>query len=291
MNDQSIALVRDWYDAEPMRTSSKIGIPNTGLHVLEVFRENWPLRETQYLTRGGGQVAGLSGASGDTIVQRYTRNLRSMGTEAGRTSRSTPAAARRLAERLNLLPPRIAADQATRTELANEMQRWIVEEVLTTQLRSAKPAIEVRPGEPLGLALSRYFDDLPDDFPWRRSAARLLAAAVEVVTQGGKASQEAGPDLAPEGVLRLGDTTVVLSELPTLADVEACQTAVAAGMRCLLLTPDNRVLASAQLLKAVGCPNVEVDSTTRFVSRFVDTAGEFQTRGRDEFVAAINERL
>ena len=119
-----------------------MGIPNTGLRVLEIFRRHWPLHENQYLTAGGGQVAGLSGASGNEVVQRHAPEFRAMGTESGRTSRSTVSAARRLAARLNDLPQSVAADSERRAHIADEMQRWIVVEVLARELG---PAVRHRP--------------------------------------------------------------------------------------------------------------------------------------------------
>ncbi len=252
MNEQPADIVRQWHEAEPERDRSRIGIPNTGLRVLEIFRRHWPLRENQYLTVGGGQVSGLSGAAGNEIVQRYAPELRAMGTEAGRTSRSTTSAARRLAERLNDLPQEIGADAAARAHFADQMQRWIVLEVLTAELMPVERQIAVQPGEPVERALRRYLDDPEDDRAWIRIAARLLAATIEVVTEAAKGHGDPVQRAQPGNQVRLGDTTIVLAELPTLADVEVCQLAVEAEERCVLLTCEKRVLASASATGSSG---------------------------------------
>ena len=83
---------------------------------------------------------------------------------------------------------------------------------------------------------------------------------------------------------------MVLSELPTVADVEVCSGETAAGMRCIVLTPADRVLASAQLLEAAGLQGVTVDSAARFMARIIDVASAFEPDRRDDFIAALNAR-
>ena len=286
MDRSPATLVENWYRGEAARVRSPRGVPNAGLHVLERFRDDWPLRDRNYLTEGGGQVAGLSGASGDIIIRRFAPEFMSIGTEAGRTSRSTPGAARRLAEALNALPREIGIDAAARAGLADQMQRWIVEVVLAPELAPRAPAIAVRPGEPLERALDRHLDVMAANSAWARSAERLLIAALDVVLPGKATTEKA----RPRRDLRLGDTSIALSELPTLADVEACAAAIEAGMRCLILTPSHRTLASAQLLEAAGLHDVDVDSAARFVSRIIDVASAFEPTRRNEFIEALNER-
>lgn len=291
MLDMAVSLISDWYEREPERRRSRIGIPNTALHILEVFRVHWPLREGQYLTSGGGQVAGLSGVSGDAIAARYDPTLGSMGTEAGRTSRSTPSAARRLAGRLNSLSRETATDPSARAALADMMQLWIVDNVLSPQLRQdARLVLTLRPSEPTEHALTRYVDAFADD-TWKQSATRLLAAAAEAAIPHDVSTQGLERRNVQEGAIDLGDTSIIVSELPTFADIETCKAAIARGMRCLLLTPHDRSLASAQLLEAAGLSSVDVESLTRFVARLVDVASGFEADVREKLVKEINHVL
>ena len=291
MRGVAISLIGDWYEREPERRRSRIGIPNTALHVLEVFRVYWPLREGQYLTSGGGQVASLSGVSGDAIAARYDPTLRSMGTEAGRTSRSTPSAARRLAGRLNSLSRETATDPAARAALADMMQLWIVDNVLSPQLsQDSRLALTLKPGDPIQHALTSYMDALVD-YSWKQSATRLLAVAAEAAIPRDASTQDVERWNVQEGVINLGDTLIVVSELPTFAEIETCNAALATGMRCMLLTPHDRSLASAQLLEAVGLSSVEVESLTRFVARLIDVASGFESDVREKLVKEINQRL
>ena len=224
MDELAASLICDWYEGEPGRRRSRIGIPNAALHVLEVFRDYWPLREGQFLTKGGGQVAGLSGVSGDVIVARFDSDLRSLGTEAGRTSRSTPAAARRLAEKLNALPRELAEDPAARAALADKMQLWIVEEVLAPQLKlDDQRMLSVDSGEPLERAVRRYLDRLAEDNLWKSGATRLLIAATEASGRLGTMTKPSRSRRTQASVIQVGDTSVILSELPTFADIETCK--------------------------------------------------------------------
>ena len=292
LNEPAESLIRDWYEREPGRRRSRIGIPNAGLHVLEVFRHNWPLRERQYLTEGGGQVAGLSGPSGDIIVSRFNSNLRSLGTEAGRTSRSTPAAARRLAERLNALPRELVEEPAARAALADKMQLWIIHAVLAPQLKpDGDSSLSIDSGEPSELAVRRYLDQLGDVGMWKIGAARLLIAATEASGWIETAPHEERSRGTQASVVQIGDMSIILSEIPTFADLEACRAVLDVGNRCMLLTPENRSLASAQLLEAGGLRNVEVEAASRFVARLIDIASGFERHARDELVAKINSHL
>ena len=292
MNELALSLIFDWYQEEPGRRRSRIGIPNAALHVLEVFRDYWPLREGQFLTKGGGQVAGLSGVSGDVIVARFDSDLRSLGTEAGRTSRSTPAAARRLAERLNALPRELVEDPAARAALADKMQLWIVEEVLGPQLKlDDKRALSIDSGEPSERAVRRYLDRLAGDNLWKSGATRLLIAATEASGRPGTVPNPSRSRRTQASVIQLGDTSIILSELPTFADIETCKAILDAGTRCMLLTPEDRLLASAQLLEAAGLERVEVDGASRFVARLIDISSGFEGHARDELVAKINSHL
>ena len=210
----------------------------------------------------------------------------SIGTEAGRTSRSTPGAARRLAEALNELPREIGTNAAARSTLADQMQRWIVEEVLAPELAPRAPVLELRPDEPLESALDRHLEDPVPGSTWVRSTEALLTALIEIAIQRSVAAR------ARHGrpILRIGDTSMVLSELPTVADVEVCSGETAAGRRCIVLTRADRVLASAQLLEAAGLQDVPVDSAARFAARLIDVASEFDPDRRDDIIAALNAR-
>ena len=286
------ALVGRWLNGEPERARSRVGIPNAALQVLEIFRSYWPLRETHYLTLRGGQVAGLSGASGDKIVLRHSDRLRSMGTEAGRTSRSTPAAARRLATLLNELPHEIGSDSTARTNLANAMQAWIVNEVLAPQLQRTELAIVVRPGRSLRDAIDRFCDDSSRKTgSWAQVASSLLTKVVAVAARADTKIQLGKQYGKSSRTLLLGDASIVVSALPTLADIEACRNAISADRDCLLVTRSDRVLASIQLLDAAELQCVEVESLSRFLSRMIEYESRFNADRKNELIGEINKHL
>ncbi|MDP3209642.1 MAG: DUF4928 family protein [Rhodoglobus sp.] len=292
VTDAAVKLIAEWYEREPEAHRSRIGIPNTGLHVLEVFRVYWPLRESQYLTAGGGQVSGLSGPSGDAIAGRYVASLPSMGTEAGRTSRSTPSAARRLAERLNHLPPGLGQGPETRAAMADVMQRWIVEHVLVPEFRRARPTLRWGEREGLGSALRRYVAAAAEDEPWTHVALRLTAAVLSNL------SDEFRPQIrttvgrrSDDGDVWIGDVVVLISALPAYEDMALCRQALAGGRGCLLLVPADRVAASAQLLAAAGIDDTEVQALDAFLGGLVAVAARFDDRQARELIANVAASL
>lgn len=292
VTDAAVKLIAEWYGREPEARRSRIGIPNTGLHVLEVFRVYWPLRESQYLTAGGGQVAGLSGASGDSIARRYVAPLPSMGTEAGRTSRSTPSAARRLAERLNHLPSSLGQGPETRAAMADVMQRWIVEHVLVPEFRRARPTLRWGERESLGSALRRYLAAAAEDEPWTHVAVRLTGAVLSDL------SDEFRPQIrttverrSDDGDVWIGDMVVLISALPAYEDVALCRRALAEDRGCLLLVPADRVAASAQLLAAAGIDDTEVQALDAFLGGLITVVARFDDRQARELIANVAASL
>jgi hypothetical protein len=144
------SVVAEWYEAErlserPTRELA-IGKANAGLIVLEHFRAHYPLTNSVYLSEGQGQVSGLSGASVRRIIRRFAPEVGSLGTEAGRTSRGTPAAAHRLAERLNALESEIGHPlPEDRTLLADTMQRWLIENVILAYFQRQHLHVAINP--------------------------------------------------------------------------------------------------------------------------------------------------
>ena len=66
---------------------------------------------------------------------------------------------------------------------------------------------------------------------------------------------------------------------------------VEAEERCIILTRNSRVLASAQLLEAAGLDGVEVDSASRFAARLIDASAGFEPDRRDGLIGEINQAL
>lgn len=282
-----VDLIRKWYESEPDRRTSKIGIPNTALHLLEIFRSYWPLQEIHYLTRGAGQVATLSGASGDVIVARFATNLRSLGTEAGRTSRSTPGAARRFAKLLNQLSESEFKRPAARAQFADVAQRWIVNHILSSELSIVPISLDADSGI-LSVSIEISVNDLGERLTWRRAAAAILRAATDAAYPTADAFRHSNND----NDATIGDTAFIVADLGSAEALERCRHALSMDMKCLLVVPQDRVVGSEQLVEAAGLSSsVEVEGVGRLVSRIIDSVSEFDPDSRRELLSKVAKQL
>jgi len=293
-NDEAIAVVRGWYEAEPDRYRSRIGIPNAALHVIERFRTSWPLKDSHYLTHGGGQVSGVSGASGDLIVSRFASTARSLGSEAGRTSRSTPAAARRLATQLNRISAEDGSDPSRRSQIADVMQEWLVTNVLLKELarsnlpRISRPAGGVHAGQIEDWAdrLAAQIDD------WRRVATSILMAACEVVLPEKCRASTPLENMGTNPDLQIEDTALIVADIPTPWVFERCRAALSNDMLCVLIVPEKRLVGACQLAEAEGMSNsIDIDSLGRFVSGLVRQKAGFERASLRRLMAEIPARV
>ncbi len=101
---------------------SFVGVGSMGTALIltqKAIQNGMPLDLNSLVTGGGGQVAGLSGRNINRLLEEHGVHHR-VGTEAGRTSRGTPALARLYACFLNDLSP----DQ----QLLQDMKVWWIDE-------------------------------------------------------------------------------------------------------------------------------------------------------------------
>ncbi len=267
-NEKAISIVREWYEAEPDRYRSRIGIPNAGLHVIERFRANWPVRESHYLTPGGGQISGMSGASGDLIVARFATSARSLGSEAGRTSRSTPAAARRLAARLNRIHEEDGRDAGRRGQIADVMQEWLVTNVLLNELsRVSIPRVLLSERSAGVMQVEQWADLLTGQInDWNRAAVGILAASCDVLLAEKHKIAAPLEDSEARADLQIEDTALIAADIPTPWVFKRCRAVLSNEMLCVLIVPEKRLAGACQLTEAEGlADSIDVESLGRFV--------------------------
>lgn len=288
----AVELIKDWYFSEPQRNSSRIGIPNAGLHVLELMRKYWPLRRNQYLTRGGGQVAGLSGPSGDIIVTRYRSDLESMGSEAGRTSRSTPGAATRLADLINGLPGNEMNTIEVRLSVASIMQEWIVENILADHLAPAPLRLKTNTGA-LEKGVMALINQLENRSDWTDGVSRLVEATIRSVFSIDDDLPTVATKTGPLGVeISLPSMRLLISAGPTTAVLDQFVVGAGGHQDSLLLVPERRVVGTKQLLDIAGhLDQIEVWSPEQFVAQIVRCASLFNINSIERNARLIEHAL
>jgi len=129
------------------------------------------------------------------------------------------------------------------------------------------------------------------DRPWEPIVRSLLLATFQV--EGWEDITVRASDSSPSsgGDIWLGDTAIVITSLLSLADIGRCSSVVSDGMRCILITRDERVLGSLQLIEGAGLPGVEVAGAAQFAAQLVEGLAAFDSVRGVEIVAEIASRI
>jgi len=289
-----IALVTDWFRAHTGERSVAIGIANGGLHLLEHLKHAFPLTEADYTSRGGSQVKGLSGPSGDRIVARFLPGMPSIGTEAGRTSRGTLPAVRELAGLLNGRADLIQALTSTeRDHAAEAMQRWLVENPIRSYFERKKlsPSLDTRHTSPANiasiLAAAKERDQMGQ-------VAQHLVGAKLALRFPGRKIQNYSYSTADIATRRRGDFVVRSSVFhvtiaPSPAVLEKCRENIRHGYRPFLLVPEDKRRGAYEMADSLGLADVvTVIGIESFVGQNVEEIAEF---AQAEFEAELRRLL
>jgi len=226
-------------------------------------------------------VKGLSGSSGDKIIARFMPGMRPLGTEVGRTSRGILPAARRLAERLNLMQGDIGPlSAAERGRLADAMQRWLVENPIKEYFEADKlaPDIDLRRntvtnvGAILGAARQRN--------QVGPVAQHLVGAKLSLRFPGQKI-QNYSHTAADRQTGRHGDfivhsTVFHVATGFSMPLVRKCKANLREGYRVVVLVPEDRRQGCAEVFAQQDMGDqVTVAAIESFIAQNVDEVAEF----------------
>lgn len=253
---------------------SKFGVVNVGgmgtALVLTRKARNFglPLKETALLTEGGGQVSGLSGNAINKILKEYGE-ARRVGTEAGRTSRGTPALAKQYAAFLN----EVAAGDAS---LLQGIEEWWVERI-----------IEYFNTEPFSLKydssknLISMLEDLVEQAVRRQQQSpgrtyvggilqHLVGAKLELALPDNKIEHH-GYSVADKttrsGDYDLGDVSIHCTTAPQESLLLKCQANIQSGKRPIILTSGKMIGSAEEFARQIGIADrVEILDILQFIT-------------------------
>jgi len=275
-----VALVKEWYE-EATGQDVRIGIANGGLILIEHFRRSFPLAPNDYVSKRGSQVRGLSGRTGDEIIARFLPGMCSIGTEAGRTSRGTLPAVRRLADSLNDLAPLIEPlTVEERGRLADAMQRWIVENPIRAYFERQKlaPPLDARHASPANVtAILAAAADRNQAGP---VAQHIIGAKLALRYPGLEVENysysTADAPTNRHGDFVVGDTVFHVTMTPSPAVIEKCERNTRDGYRPLLLVPDSKREGASQMAESMGLGStLAVMGIETFVGQNVEEVAGF----------------
>ena len=242
--------LQEWYESQRSRLRRgqvAVGVANTGLVMIEHFRTAYPLTENQYLSPGQGQVSGLSGSRVRQILRRFGE-ARSLGTEAGRTSRGTPGAARDLANRLNAFQAELReVDADERGRLANTMQRWLIENPISEFFGRQRLEVELDPRQPMQVNIAAILQAASLRSQAGPVAQHLIGAKLQLryprirIANYSVSTADAPSDR--RGDYEVGSTIFHVTTAPSNEVIEKCGGNLREQYRAILLVPADRVAA------------------------------------------------
>lgn len=228
-----------------------------------------PINSVKLLTPNQGQVSGLSGKAINKILHEHGIT-RSIGTEAGRTSRGTVGAAQSYAEFLNNLHTSEDAD-------LEKVELWWVNRIV--EFFNSQPfRLNYDPGRTLGSMVQDLLDQAVKR--QRESLGTTYVGAVLQHMVGAKLSlvladttiEHHGFSVADAVSARAGDfviddAVIHCTTAPTEALLSKCRDNIQAGMRPIILTVGRGVEATEVLAENKGISErVEIMDAVQFLA-------------------------
>jgi hypothetical protein len=227
-----------------------------------------PLKANTLLTKGGGQVAGLSGNAINKILKEHGEERR-VGTEGGRTSRGTPTLARQYSTFLNEIT-------VGRASLLDDIERWWVERI-----------VEYFNTEPFNLRydesrnLSSMLEDLLEQALKRQQQSpgrtyvgavlqHLVGAKLELALPESKIEHHGysvADKMERSGDFDIADVSIHCTTAPQEALLLKCLANIQSGKRPLILTRGKMIGSAEELARSVGIADrVEILDVLQFVT-------------------------
>ncbi|OUM87550.1 MAG: hypothetical protein BAA01_06565 [Bacillus thermozeamaize] len=268
-----------------------------GLAITELFRDTFPLKESDYLT-DKNQIKKTGGPSIKSILERFGET-REYAREGGRTTRGTRPAAERLVKALNRIEAFADLTLEERHEIMDSLQRWLVDRVREYFNRKK---IEVE------IALDKSGQQIVANI-LAAAAAKGVAGAVAQHIVGAKLALRyphldienysyttADVQLGRPGDFVVGDTVFHVTVSPMPAVINKCELNLRNNYRVILLVADSRLQAARQMAEMEGIADrIGLYSIEAFVGQNVEEICEFGrgnlARGWKTLLEKYNERV
>lgn len=299
-----VEIVDEWVDEERAKDGTvQPGVLATGLVIADHVRGQLPL--TEYDVAVSSQIRGQSGDRVHAILRRFGEERRFLS-EGGRTSRNSKVRgvelARRLSDAVTALTRsdwhfthrEIAAD-AMQAHLTRLVQLDYFDKKRLTPDNSAQLTISASVGSLLLEARSRSGSAAG------AVAQHLVGAALEErlpgVVIGSESYSTSDQQTARPGDFLVGDTAIHVTMSPgDRVFSDRCSQNLQAGLRPLVLVPEQSVIAALQLASNVGLVgSVVVMSIESFIAASLEEASSYEGREARQklrrLFARYNERV
>lgn len=274
------------------RQKPAMGSLCAAITVLERMRGKFPLENSDYLTRSGGEVSRMK-AHVETVMARFNETRR-LPSEVGRTNRSTAALAKDIVGALTALPSFAGLNERTRELVIHELHADLVKDM---QWHLDRPALQIQVN--LALAAALIVEDILE-----AAARKQIGGAVAQHLVGAKLALRFPNMVIPNhpytaadvptgrpGDFDLGDVVLHVTIRETSGHIEKCKRNFRDGKRPYLLVPKDRILVADQMVKDNDAKGkVLVSSIESFVGQNVEEIGEFTQEGLKANMRALLEK-
>lgn len=255
------------------------GLVASSLCVLERLRKHSSLDFSDHLTKGGGQIAGVSQKRQDRILERLGET-RVYTKEGGRTNRGNHDHIRAMLDSIDQ-DGFLQLDDASKQKSIDLMQQLLFS-VVQKHFALVRLSFEMpRPLSPHA-CISAILEAATAASKHGQVAQQLVAAKLRI--RFPKLEIPAFPVYAQDsqtgrkGDIVVNDTAIHVTVAPNQNHYLACQRNVSEGMLALLLVPSRKVDGTRQFLAdAVPVDGIAVQGIEEFVGQNIGEIAEFRS--------------
>jgi hypothetical protein len=277
--EKASAVLRQWYADERPAPGADRSVVCAGLAVLERVRlgANLPLRPEDYLTKKN-QVR-----TGGPLIKRILRRhgeTRLYSREGGRTTRGTRPAAERFVERLNPLKDLATASSLEREQVADALQRWLVENAVRDYFNRQQIEVEISLDKPGPQIIADILEAADLKNQCGPVAQHLVGAKLSLryphLSVENYSYTTADQQLGRPGDFVLSDTVFHVTVAPMPSVVDKCGENIRHGYRTMLLVSESKMPAARAMAETAGLQNrIGIASIEAFVGQHLEEMGEF----------------
>ncbi|AXL10747.1 DUF4928 domain-containing protein [Microbacterium foliorum] len=294
-----VEVVDEWVDEERAKDGSvQPGVLATGLVIADHVRGQLPL--TEHDVSVSSQIRGQSGDRVHSILRRFGEERRFLS-EGGRTSRNSKARGVELARRLSDAVTALSNSDwhVTHREIAADaMQEHLVRLVQRDYFDKKRLTPDISTQLTVGASVQSLLSEARSRSGSAAGAVaqHLVGAALEErlpdVVIGSESYSTSDQQTARPGDFLVGDTAIHVTMSPgDRVFSDRCSQNLQAGLRPLVLVPEQSVVAALQLAANVGLVgSVVVNSIESFIAASLEEASGYEGTEARQRLRGLFER-
>lgn len=269
-----------------------------GLIIATKIRDGLPITNDRVETDKGGQVRGLSGEHVSRLLVKHGID-KPFTSEGGRTSRGSLGKAKSYVEVVNDFE---IPDDFPLEDLALSLEKFFVGKILQDYFAKKLIEVSLDPLNSVASTVAKILDEASSraDKPTGVVLQHLVGAKLELRFPdeyiGRDKATTADQQTQRNGDFQVGTTAFHVTVSPMEKLIERCKDNLSNGLRPVILTPANRVVAAIQLSQIHGAENrIGVLEAESFIGTNIEEIAIFDSdkikEGLARLIRRYNERI